>query len=100
MNTPFSETDPTEESTMPRRSIRFCSSVAFTALSALAILAAPAAEADGIYKPIFSDSELGTMVAADAKISDVRFGEVLVGPKLKPDDLAGRVVLIELWGIR
>jgi hypothetical protein len=38
--------------------------------------------------------------AADAKISDVRFGEVLVGPKLKPDELTGRVVLIELWGIR
>jgi hypothetical protein len=38
--------------------------------------------------------------AADAKISDVRFGDVLVGPKLKPEDLQGRVVLIELWGIR
>jgi hypothetical protein len=39
-------------------------------------------------------------LAADAKISDVKFGEVLVGPKLKPDDLKGHVVLIELWGLR
>lgn len=39
-------------------------------------------------------------LAADAKISDVRFGETLVGPKLKPDDLKGKVVFIELWGIR
>lgn len=39
-------------------------------------------------------------IAADAKISDLRFGEAIVGPKLKPDDLKGHVVLVELWGIR
>ena len=37
--------------------------------------------------------------AADAKIDGVKFGEVIVGPKLKPDDLTGHVVLVELWGV-
>ena len=37
--------------------------------------------------------------AADAKIEGVKFGEVIVGPKLTPDDLKGHVVLVELWGV-
>jgi hypothetical protein len=38
-------------------------------------------------------------VAADAKIEGVKLGETIVGPKLKPDDLKGHVVLVELWGV-
>jgi hypothetical protein len=33
------------------------------------------------------------------KIEGVKFGEVIVGPKLKADDLKGHVVLVELWGV-
>ena len=38
--------------------------------------------------------------AADATIEGVKFGDVVVGPKLTPDDFKGRVVLVEFWGIR
>jgi len=37
--------------------------------------------------------------AADVKIEGVKFSEVIVGPKLKADDLKGHVVLVELWGV-
>jgi hypothetical protein len=38
-------------------------------------------------------------LVADSKIDGVQFGEVISGPKLKPDDLRGHVVLVELWGL-
>ena len=37
--------------------------------------------------------------AADAKIDGLKFGEVISGPQLKPDDLRGHVVLVEMWGL-
>ena len=37
--------------------------------------------------------------AADVTLKAVRFGEPIQGEKLSADDLKGRVVLVELWGI-
>jgi len=35
-----------------------------------------------------------------AALKDVKLGEHLYGPELKADDLQGRVVLFEFWGIK
>lgn len=53
---------------MPQRFCRPYSLLALAVLGGLVMFAAHAAEADGPYKSIFTESELGTMVAADAKI--------------------------------
>lgn len=37
--------------------------------------------------------------AADVTLKAVRFGKPLQGDKLSADDLKGKVVLVELWGI-
>jgi hypothetical protein len=37
--------------------------------------------------------------AADPKLSQLRLGEERVGKKPSADDLAGKVVLVEVWGI-
>jgi hypothetical protein len=34
-----------------------------------------------------------------ATLDGVRLGDSLVGPKVTPDDLKGKVVLMEFWGI-
>jgi len=36
----------------------------------------------------------------EIKTGDIKLGESLLGPKLGDDDLKGRVVLLEFWGIR
>ena len=36
---------------------------------------------------------------AAANLKDVKLGEHWYGPELKNEDLRGRVVLIEFWGI-
>jgi hypothetical protein len=33
------------------------------------------------------------------KAADIEFGETVLGPKLSTDDLKGKVVLMEFWGI-
>jgi hypothetical protein len=35
----------------------------------------------------------------DIKSDGIKLGKTIVGSELKPDDLKGRVVMIELWGI-
>ena len=37
--------------------------------------------------------------AADVTLKAVRFGDPIQGEKLSADDLKGKVVLVELWGI-
>jgi hypothetical protein len=37
--------------------------------------------------------------AADVTLDNLRLGEALLGKKPEKDDLKGRVVLVELWGI-
>lgn len=37
--------------------------------------------------------------AADVTLKSVRFGKPIQGEKLSTDDLKGKVVLVELWGI-
>jgi hypothetical protein len=45
----------------------------------------------------------GRVAAADfnmkIKAEDIHFGEAVMGPKLSTDDLKGKVVLVEFWGI-
>jgi hypothetical protein len=43
----------------------------------------------------------GRGAAADEQVTvaQVRLGETLHGPAVKSDDLKGRVVLLEFWGI-
>ena len=38
-------------------------------------------------------------VAADPSLKDFQLGEVLYGPPVTAEQLAGRVVLVEHWGI-
>lgn len=35
----------------------------------------------------------------DAKIDGVRLGKSILGPEVSNDDLKGKVVLLEFWGI-
>jgi hypothetical protein len=37
--------------------------------------------------------------ADDVTLKSVRFGEAITGKKQSPDDLKGKVVLVEFWGI-
>jgi hypothetical protein len=37
--------------------------------------------------------------AADVTLKAVRFGDPITGKKPSADDLTGKVVLVELWGI-
>jgi hypothetical protein len=45
----------------------------------------------------------GPLAAADfnmkVKAADIEFGETVLGTKLSTDDLKGKVVLVEFWGI-
>ncbi len=37
--------------------------------------------------------------AADLTIKDLRLGTIVMGPQVKAEDLAGKVVLVEGWGL-
>jgi hypothetical protein len=41
----------------------------------------------------------GSVAAADPTLKDLQLGEVLHGPPVTAEQLAGRVVLVEHWGI-
>ena len=38
--------------------------------------------------------------AADLTIKDLRLGKIVMGPEVKAEDLKGKVVLIEGWGLK
>jgi hypothetical protein len=52
---------------------------------------------------LFGCAAAAPLAAADfnmkIKAADIEFGESVMGPKLSPDDLKGKVVLVEFWGI-
>jgi hypothetical protein len=41
----------------------------------------------------------GAAGAADLSLKDLQLGEILYGPPVTAEQLAGRVVLVEHWGI-
>ena len=46
-----------------------------------------------------AEETTGTSVETKSELDSVRIGDVWHGPKLTTEDLKGRVVLIDFWGI-
>ncbi len=47
---------------------------------------------------VFSTTFLGFQSAAESPLDGVELGNLISGPELKTDDLAGKIVFFEYWG--